>query len=80
MCCLALRNVFVFGGILMFHIGIGIHLLFNWDMISSKDVIEICNLLTFYKISFRNIIRVSSSLDPDQSGLIWVQIGCIGFM
>ena len=31
--CLAVRNVVVFGGILMFHIGIGIQLLFNCDMI-----------------------------------------------
>ena len=37
--------------------------------------------LTFSKKSFRNTIRVSNSLDPDQawSGLIWVQTVCKGY-
>ena len=48
-----------------------------------------CHLLifsksTFSKNSFRNIFRVSNSLDPDQaqsktSGLVWVQTACKGY-
>ena len=37
---------------------------------------------TFSKNSFRNTIRESNSLDPDQArqfGLIWVQIVCKGY-
>ena len=33
----------------------------------------------FSKISFRNTIRVSSSLGPDDLGLIWVQTVCRGY-
>ena len=49
----------------------------------------VCGFFFFFsKKSFRNTIRVSNSLDPDQarqnmpdisSGLIWVQIVCKGY-
>ena len=47
---------------------------------------DIFSKSTFSNNSFRNTIRVSNSLDPDQArcsvvllGLIWVQIVCIGY-
>ena len=39
--------------------------------------------LSFFFSSFRNTIRVSNSLDPEQarqmSGLVWVQTVCKGY-